>query len=199
MKTEKGRKKKGAIFVISGPSGSGKTTLLRNVLLDKKLKKRLVRSISVTTRGKRSGEKEGKDYFFVTGPEFKKRLKEKKILEWTRYLGYYYGTPREFVEKQLERSKGVLLCLDIKGALRIKRLYPDCTVTIFVLPYSVDMLAERIRQRCSKTKTEEIQKRVKLASRELRSSNIYDYSLVNKDLDKAIKELKNIIIKALKN
>ena len=116
--------KKGKIFVISGPSGSGKTTLAQSLLKDRKLKKKIARSVSFTTRPKRSGEKNRKDYFFIGKNDFKEKLKSKKILEWTRYLGYYYGTAKDFFEAQLVKSKAVVLCLDLKGAARIKKLYP---------------------------------------------------------------------------
>lgn len=193
------KKLRGLIFVISGPSGSGKTTLRDNLFKDIELRKRLVKSVSLTTRKKRSGERSGRDYFFITKDEFSRRLKAKKILEWTRYLGYYYATPRDFVEKQLEAGKNIALCLDLKGALYINRLYPDNSVTIFILPPSLESLRKRIELRCSKTKKEEVGMRLKLAKKELRACARYDYSLVNENLTKAAKELKGIILKKLNN
>jgi len=95
-------KKQSFLFIVSGPSGSGKTTLASSVLKSPELKNRLIKSISLTTRPRRPGEKDKKDYFFVPEERFKKLLKAKKILEWTRYLGYYYATPKDFVESQLE-------------------------------------------------------------------------------------------------
>ncbi len=154
--------------------------------------------MSFTTRPRRTGERQKKDYFFISEKEFKNKLRQKKILEWTRYLGYYYGTPKDFVEWQLNKSKAVVHCLDVKGALRIKRLYPRETVTIFVMPASVDTLPQRIQQRCSKTKTEEIKKRIQLAKTEIQRSHVYEHRLVNKELDKALKELKGILIKEMR-
>jgi guanylate kinase len=185
--------KPGKIFVISGPSGSGKTTLARRLLADKKFAGKLARSVSFTTRPKRSGEKNKKDYYFVNEKEFKKQLRAKKILEWTRYLGYYYGTAKEFIDRQLRKARGVILCLDLKGAKIIKRLYPQSAVTIFVLPPSVVELSRRIRKRSSETKKEEIQKRIRLARREIAASRAYDYRIANQDLKIATRRLAAII------
>lgn len=127
----------GCLFVISGPSGSGKTTLTEEILKQKELKNRLKRSISFTTRPRRPGEEDKKDYFFISGEEFKRKLKAKKILEWTRYLGYYYGTHKELVDSALAQEKHILLCVDLKGAASLKQLYPGNAVTIFVMPPSI--------------------------------------------------------------
>lgn len=186
--------KRGRIFVISGPSGSGKTTLASRIVQDKNLKKLLIKSISFTTRPKRSGEKDKKDYFFIGQEDFKRGLKAKKILEWTKYLGYYYGTPKDFVERQIAKGRHLVLCLDFKGAQAIRRAYPRETVTVFVVPPSLEVLRERIQNRCNKTKQEEIRKRVELAEKELAVAEIYDYSLVNKELDKTVAALKEIIL-----
>lgn len=185
------------IFVISGPSGSGKTTLLKELLKHKELKKRLIKSLSFTTRPQRQGEQNKRDYFFITKAEFKQRRQAKKILEWTRYLGYYYATPRDFLDKQLKKGKHIILCLDLKGALKIKRLYPKNTVTIFIMPPSLEALHNRIEGRCNKTKQEEIKQRLKLAREELLASRKYDYCLVNKNLSQAVKELQGIILKGI--
>lgn len=184
---------KGKIFVISGPSGSGKTTLAQSLLKDRKLKKKIARSVSFTTRPKRSGEKNRKDYFFISQNDFKEKLKAKKILEWTRYLGYYYGTAKDFLGAQLRKSKAIVLCLDLKGAAEIKKLYPGITTTIFIMPSSLDELYSRIKNRCKDTKVREISRRLKLAGKEIRAKKRYDYIVVNKDLEAAVRELKGII------
>jgi len=188
---------KGLIFIISGPSGSGKTTLRDKLFEDKRLKSELVKSVSLTTRKKRSGEKSGRDYFFITKDEFSSRLKANKIFEWTRYLGYYYATARDFVEKQLKQGKNIILCLDLKGAFKIKKLYQNNSVSIFVLPPSLEALRSRIRKRCSRTRKKEIGERLKLARKELLASHRYDYVLINKNLTQATKELKAIILKEI--
>ncbi len=189
---------RGAIFVISGPSGSGKTTLTESILKAPALRRKLIRSISVTTRARRTGEKNGRDYFFVSKDEFRRRLTEKKILEWTRYLGYYYGTPKDFVEGQLEKKRGVVLCLDYRGARRLKQLYPDDTVTVFVRPSSLDTLPERIRKRCRQTREKEVARRIRIARREIRESRWYDYTVINDDFSRALKDLKKIVAKEIK-
>jgi len=190
-------KKHGLIFVISGPSGSGKTTLVKNLLGNKTLKNQLVRSISFTSRPKRSGEQDKRDYFFISEKRFRQEQKAKKILEWTKYLGYYYATPKEFIERQLQKVKHVILCLDLKGAFTIKRQYPKNTVTIFVIPPSLDTLLHRITTRCNKTKEEEVRQRLTLAQQELSACDRYDYCVVNKYLSRATKQLEGIILKEI--
>jgi guanylate kinase len=194
VKKELGRK--GKLFVISGPSGSGKSTLVQRALGDKGLKKILARSVSFTTRPLRSGERNGKDYFFISASDFKEKLRAKKILEWTRYLGYYYGTPMDFIEEQLRRGRSIALCLDFKGAVRVKRLFPRETVTVFVMPGSLEDLPQRIQKRCAKTKQEEIRRRLALAKKEVKNSSRYDFVVINKELKHAVRELVGIIKKA---
>lgn len=188
---------RGLIVIISGPSGSGKTTLAKGLIKTAGLKHKLIRAISFTTRPKRSGEKEGKDYFFVSKEQFKQKLKTKKILEWTRYLGYYYATPRDFIEERLKKSSNILLCLDLKGALKIKRLYPENTITIFVAPPSLVELKKRIKNRCYKTGQREIKQRLQLARQEINTSSQYDYQLVNKDLEQTLKEMQSIMLREI--
>ncbi|RJO65422.1 MAG: guanylate kinase [Candidatus Omnitrophota bacterium] len=185
------------IFVISGPSGSGKTTLLKGVLADRLLRNKLARSVSYTTRPKRSGEKNGRDYRFINKNEFKEKRKAKKLLEWTEYLGYYYGTPKELRSDKSSARPGLVLCLDIKGARRVKKLYPENSVSIFVMPLSLKLLPQRMQKRCSKTGAKEIEQRLALAEEEVRASMHYDYRIVNKDLGKAIVALRNIIKRKL--
>jgi len=187
------------IFVISGPSGSGKSTLLAKLTKEPGLRKNIAKSVSFTTRPKRTGEREARDYFFIALADFKRALRQKKILEWTNYLGYYYGTPKDFVQKALQENKYVLLCLDFKGALRIKRLYPVNAVTIFVSPPSVKELRARITQRCNRTGKDEIRRRLSLAHEELLAAKKYDYCVLNKDLDTAVRKLRGIILKEIKH
>jgi len=195
VKAKKRIKKQGKIFVISGPSGSGKTTLLSSLIQDKKIAKLLTKSCSVTTRPKRSKEKQGKDYFFVNLAEFRRLLKAKKILEWTKYLGYYYGTLKGPLERQLKAGKNLGLCLDLKGVRIIKNLYPDKTITVFVLPPSLNVLKNRIKNRCRRTNKKEIIQRIRLARRELLAASRFDYCILNQNLQVALEELKNIFLK----
>jgi guanylate kinase len=187
-------KKQSSLFVVSGPSGSGKTTLAATVLKSPGLKNKLIKSISLTTRQTRPGEEDKRDYFFVSEGAFKKLLKAKKILEWTSYLGYYYATPKDFVESQIKKNKHLILCLDIRGARRTKRFYPKNTVTIFVMPSSLNVLRERIKKRSRQTTKEELRSRLRLARDELLAAASYDYCLVNENLKQVTEELRGIIL-----
>jgi guanylate kinase len=189
--------KKGKIFVISGPSGSGKTTLRDRLLKEKKIKKLFVKSVSFTTRKIRTGEQEGRDYFYISEKSFRQKLRGRKILEWTRYLGYYYATSRDFVSGQLKKGKSILLCLDLKGALKVKKLFPENSVTVFIKPPSIKELKRRIEQRCSKTCGKEIGKRLELAGKEALSAAKYDYRIVNKNLPQACQKLRGIALKEI--
>ncbi len=186
------------LFVVSGPSGSGKTTLVNKVLTHRSLKDLLKKSVSFTTREKRSNEVEGLDYFFISKQDFEVLRKRKKILEWTSYLGYYYGTAKDYIEAQLGKSCGLIFCLDIKGAKQIKKIYPKQSVTIFILPPSIEVLSDRIKNRCQKTLETEILQRVKLASKEIAQKDKFDYTIINDDLDLATEQLKDIVIQELK-
>lgn len=187
-------KEKGLIFVISGPSGSGKTTLTSKIVKDRALKKKLRKPISFTTRLRRSQEKNGRDYFFITEEQFRGQQRAKKILEWTQYLGYYYATPKDFIEHQLKEGKHIILCLDLRGALKIKRLYPENSTTVFIMPPSLIELRKRLKKRCNRTKHKEVQKRLELARQEVQAAQKYDYCLVNKNLGQVVKKLKRIIL-----
>lgn len=184
----------GYLFIISGPSGSGKTTLAEQILREKELIGRLKKSVSFTTRPMRSGEKDKKDYFFITEKEFKQNLRAKKILEWTRYLGYYYATPKEFVDGVLVEGKHVLLCVDLKGVAKLTRLYRGKTVTIFVMPPSIEELDKRIRKRCHRVSGREIKRRIEMAKREILVKDSFDYCLVNEDLAAATRQLERFIL-----
>jgi guanylate kinase len=186
-------KASGKIFVISGPSGSGKTTLAASLLDQPDLRGKICRSVSVTTRPPRTGERNKRDYFFISEAEFKRRLKAKKILEWTRYLGYYYGTDKDFVEDRLLKFEGIVLCLDVVGAMRLKKMYRNAAITIFILPPSRKELYRRIRQRSSDTSEQEIAGRLAVAREEIKAAKKYDYRLVNRELTKAIDRLKRIV------
>jgi guanylate kinase len=190
-------KKKGIIFVLSGPSGSGKTTLAQAVLFEKKFSGKLEKSVSFTTRARRRGEKDKKDYFFISEEEFLRARKTEKILEWTRYLGYYYGTAKDFVDSRLAEGKSLMLCLDLKGAARIKALYPENSLTIFIMPPSLEELARRIENRHRETSAKEIKKRLRLAEKEMACARELDFCLINSDLAQAVKDLKGIIAKKI--
>jgi guanylate kinase len=190
---------RGTIFVVSGPSGSGKTTLLNKFFQNKRLRASFAKSISFTTRPKRSREKDKQDYFFISQDEFRRNLRAKKILEWTRYLGHYYATPRNFVERSLGKGRHLVLCLDLKGVRAVKRLYPKNTVTIFIAPPSVQTLKRRIVGRCRQTKKEELERRLELARKEILSRRDFDYCIENKNLQQAAEELTAVVLERLKD
>jgi len=188
-KSQNKDRKHGKIFIISAPSGSGKTTLCDKLLasgVD------LNRSISVTTRPRRAGEASRKDYYFTSKALFKKGIRQNRFLEWTRTYGWYYGTPKKFVAGLLKKGRDVLLSIDVKGAARIKKLYPD-SVLIFILPPSMKELKERLKKRNSDDK-KEIKKRLRIVKRELSFARRYDYSVVNDSVNNAVCKLKAIVI-----
>ena len=178
----------GKIFVMSAPSGGGKTTLDAEVLAQNP---NLARSVSMTTRSPRPGEKSGDDYVFVSEPEFEKVRKQDGFLESATVFGRHYGTPKKFVEDQLRKGKDVLLVIDVQGAMAVKKKRPDA-VLIFVNPPSMKELERRLRER--KTDSEDaIQLRLKVARDEMAKSKEYDYRVTNDDLKKAAAETNAII------
>lgn len=183
--------KKGKLFIISAPSGSGKTTLCQKLLGRLSGKRKLVRSISVTTRKKRRGERAGRDYFFISPKEFLRRKKANQLLEWAKVLDNFYGTPRTFVEKHINRGDDVLLSIDVQGARKIKRKVRGA-VFIFILPPSLGELEARLRRRSTELRRE-ISRRLKLAKREMGFIKEYDYAVLNDKIESALKRLEEII------
>ncbi|MFH1441195.1 MAG: guanylate kinase [Candidatus Omnitrophota bacterium] len=191
------RGKKGILIIISGPSGSGKTTLAGKIIKEKGLKSRLKKSISFTTRHMRSGESKGKDYFFISEEEFRKLRRAKKILEWTKYIGYYYGTPKEFVDRELERGHNIVLCVDLKGVLKLRQFFSGNSISIFIMPPSIEVLKYRIENRCKRIKKEEVLRRIDLAKKEMLQVDKFDFCLKNEDLQDSIKQLREFILKKI--
>lgn len=176
------------IIVISAPSGAGKTTIVRSIL--KKIPE-IVFSISATTRAKRDFEVDGVDYFFLTETEFKERIEKKEFVEWETFYGYYYGTLKSFVDSEIEKGNPVLLEVDVKGAMKIKDVYPDA-VSIFILPPSIDELKNRLINR--KTETEEdLLKRFERAKMEIEFQEHFQYKVINDDLEDAKNKVFNIL------
>lgn len=181
---------KGTLFVISAPSGSGKTTLCQK-LLDSVSRRRLVRSISATTRKPRRGERQGKDYFFIPREEFIRRRRAGEFIEWAGVLDNYYGTPRDFVESNLNKGRDVLLSIDVQGARQIKRRIKNA-VFIFIAPPSFQELARRLQNRSTES-SEEIAQRLQLAQKEMRYIKEYNYTIVNDNFEEALRQLLEII------
>ena len=179
----------GKLFIVSAPSGCGKTTLCRKLLEDDL---GLVASVSMTTRPARPGESDRADYRFVSPKAFQETVKKKGFLEYEDNFGHLYGTPRDLVEKNVEAGRPVLLSIDVKGAMKVRRAYPDSSVLIFIMPPSVGELKKRLESRHSDD-PRSISTRLALAKREMSYRPKYDYTVVNDSLESAYKRLKRII------
>ena len=182
--------RKGRIFVVSAPSGCGKTTICKRVL---KKAKGLVPSVSMTTRRPRHDERNKKDYYYVSRKSFQKEIKKGNLLEWERNFGHLYGTPKSFVLEKRKEGKDVLLSIDVKGAMKIRKKLPG-SILIFIKPPSLKELSRRLKTRNTDRK-KEIAKRLKIAKRELGFMPKYDYIVVNNRLKDAINEVLSIIKK----
>jgi len=184
--------KEAAVFVFSGPGGVGKTTLVERLFKKKWAKEKLVRAISATTRAKRPGEKEGKDYLFISREEFLARKAKKYFLESEQVLENFYGTPKFFYDNAIKDKKSLVLCIDVKGGMYLKKhLKGSRIITIFIsAPKKEDLLA-RLKNR--KEETAVIEKRIKLAQQELKFAKAYDYLVINNKLEIALKEIEAII------
>ena len=180
--------KKGRIVVISGPSGCGKTTICKELI---KRNKNFVFSVSYTTRPKRKGEVNGKDYYFVSENEFLRLVKQKKFVEWAKVYSNYYGTPKEPLLKAINSGKDILLDIDVQGGKNIKKIFPE-SILIFILPPSYEVLKQRIISR-AKDKPEEIKKRLKNLEKEVKNSKYYDYFVINDNLKEAVKNIRSIV------
>ncbi len=184
---------KGLIFIVSGPSGSGKTTLLKGVLKSSEFKDNLKKTLSLTTRPRRKGELEGKDYEFVDKNEFLTRLKHKEILEHTKYVRFYYGTSKKNIEQIIFSGKNdCLMCLDTQGAFNIRKIYPRRARLIFILPPSINVLQFRLKKRGRESK-KELDKRISLFKNEIAMSKKYDYIIINNKVKDAVGQLSSII------
>jgi guanylate kinase len=183
----------GKILVFSAPSGAGKTTIVKEILHSFP---QVVFSISATTRPMRATEKHGVEYFFLSEEEFKKRIENDDFIEWEKFYDYYYGTLKSHVIENIERGKPVLLELDVKGALTIKRLYPYAHL-IYISPPSFEELVIRLKQRNTESESDFL-KRIDRAKMELSLKDQFDYIIENKELRTAIEEAKSLVEKILK-
>lgn len=177
----------GNLFVISGSSGVGKGTVINEFLRrhsDFKL------SISCTTRGKREGEVDGVNYFFLSKEDFKNCIDNNEFLEWAEFSGNYYGTKKDFVEKCLAKDENLILEIDTKGALNVKKIMPEATL-IFIAPPSLEELEARLRGRHTETE-EAIQKRLASIKSEIENSKHYDYVVINDTVENAVKKIEEI-------
>ncbi len=175
------------LLVISGPSGVGKGTIVRAL---KERRADVVESISCTTRAPREGEKDGREYFFLSKDEFLRKIEEGGFLEYDAHFENYYGTPKAFVEEQL-KTRSVILEIDVEGALKVKKVRPE-SVLVMIAPPSVDELKARLVGRNTETE-EQIEKRLARLEYELSKASEYDFVVVNDDLEKAIEKVEDII------
>ena len=190
MISKKMKPERGHLFIISAPSGAGKTTLVKAVL---KRFTDMLYSISYTTRPPRDGERDGVDYHFVSKQDFKEGIIQSRWAEWAEVYGNYYGTSAEFIEKSLSSGCDILLDIDVQGTLQILKHYPD-SVTIFILPPSMNALRKRLEMRGSDSQAV-IEKRLLNARKEMTQKKMYRHIIVNDILSEAIKELSAIFKK----
>lgn len=179
---------RGILIVVSGFSGSGKGTIMNELL---KRYDNYALSVSATTRDPRPGEEEGKAYFFKTTDEFEKMIAKDELIEYARYVNNYYGTPRAYVEEQLEAGKDVILEIEIQGALKVKEKFPD-TLLLFVTPPTAVELRNRLVGRGTET-MDVIEGRLARAVTESEGMEKYDYLIINDELDACVEEVHRII------
>jgi guanylate kinase len=181
--------KRGKLIVISAPSGSGKTTIARAIM---QKYPGMLFSVSATTRPPRTGEINGKDYFFLSKEEFQGKVQQGDLVEWEEIYGNYYGTLKSEVDRALQRGTIMLFDVDVTGALSIKSVYPNDSVLIFIKPPSFEALKERLLNR--KTEDEAtIRRRLDRVPMELEEGSQFDWQVVNDDLQTAITRVDEII------
>ena len=179
------------LLIFAAPSGAGKTTLVKHVLTT--YADRFAFSISACTRAQREGETDGKDYYFLSTDEFKARIAKGDFVEYEEvYKDQFYGTLKSEVERIWAEAKTVLFDIDVKGAMSIKKQFPQSATTVFVKPPSVEILLQRLQRRNTETK-ESLRKRIDKAKIELAFEQYFDIILTNNDLQKALTDTNNFI------
>ena len=182
--------KKGKLIVISAPSGCGKTTIVEALI---SRRPDLKRSISYTTRSPRAGEVHGRDYFFISREEFLEKKKKNFFLESAEVFSQHYGTSREFVADHMNRGISIVLAIDVQGMKQLKQSGQDLSlVSIFIMPPSEEVLRNRLENRKTETK-DEITKRLDIAHQEMKSKSLYDFVIVNNEVDQAVKSIEDVI------
>ena len=182
---------KGKIIIISAPSGTGKSTIINELM--KKDYLRLEFSISATTRKPRKGEFDGVNYYFLTVEEFRRRIEQEEFAEHEEvYQGRYYGTLKTEIKRITKQGRNVIMDVDVKGGISVKKLYGDNALSIFIQPPSIDTLRERLLARATDD-IEEINKRVEKAAYELTFADKFDCRVVNDILDDAVAETERLI------
>ncbi|MCI9320364.1 MAG: guanylate kinase [Lachnospiraceae bacterium] len=180
--------KKGILIVISGFSGAGKGTLVKALI---KKYHNYALSVSMTTRKPREGERDGVEYFFTDTEGFEETIRQGGLIEYAQYCGNYYGTPKDYVERQLQAGNNVILEIEIQGALKIKEKFPE-SLLIFVTPPGAEELKRRLVSRGTESE-EVIAKRLARASEESEGIEAYDYIVVNDDLGTCVEEVHQLV------
>lgn len=180
---------KGLLIVLSGPSGVGKGTVCRAL---RQRNKELHYSVSATTRRPREGETEGVNYFFKSRETFEEMIKRDQLLEWAEYVGNYYGTPRDFVERTLENGRDILLEIEVQGAVQIKRKFPE-GIFIFLVPPTLNELRSRICNRGTESESK-INNRMEAAKAEIDLMKEYDYVVINDEVNHACDRIQSIVM-----
>lgn len=181
-------KQRGILIVVSGFSGAGKGTLMKQLV---HTYDNYALSVSMTTRSPRPGEEEGKEYFFVSREAFEEKISQDGLVEYASYCENYYGTPKEYVEKQLEKGKDVILEIEIQGALKIKKKFPTALL-MFVMPPNAVELKRRLEGRGTESR-EVIEKRLRRASEEAEGIEQYDYIVINDKLEECVEKMHALI------
>lgn len=180
---------RGILLVLSGFSGSGKGTVVKEVM--KKYSDTYALSISATSRQPRPGERDGIEYFFKTREEFEEMIAKDELVEYAQYVSNYYGTPKAYVEEQLAAGKDVILEIEIQGALKIKKKFPD-TLLLFMTPPSAGELKDRLVGRGTEA-MDVVESRLARAVEEAQGIEEYDYLIVNDDLDECVERFHQIV------
>ena len=181
--------RRGLVLVISSPSGAGKTTICKNII---EKVDNVSLSVSVTTRKKRKGEIEGKDYFFKTNEEFTLMMSNNEFIESAKVFGNFYGTLKAEVLQKIEDGIDVLVDIDWQGTRQIEKHMPEDIVKIFILPPSIKELEYRLGNRASENK-EDFEKRMSEARKEISHYNEYDFVIINEEIDIAVNLVKSIL------
>lgn len=181
-------KKQGTLVVVSGFAGTGKGTVMKELLARYDS---YALSISATTRNPRPGEADGREYFFKTKEEFEQMIAQDAFVEYACYVGNYYGTPKKYVEDQLADGKDVILEIEIQGALKVKKQFPDALL-LFIAPPSADVLKDRLVGRGTETE-DVIVKRLARAVEESEGIENYDYLVVNDNLEECVENVHHMI------
>ncbi len=183
--------KKGKLIIISAPSGTGKSTIIGELIKDASLK--LEFSISATTRAPRQGEVDGVNYYFLTLDQFQKAIANDEFAEYEEvYAGRYYGTLKKEIARITENGNNVILDIDVKGGVNVKKMYGNDAISVFIAPPSIDTLRQRLTSRATDN-AQEIEKRIAKAAFELGFADKFDKRIVNDDLTTAVEQTRSII------